>query len=436
MKKARILWLILTMLIAGNALIAQDSIYSFHYQLTCIEQGHGRYRALYSGTNSLNPNPERALSLTTTLFVGRKLWKYGSLYFNPEIMGGNGMSKSRGIAGFPNGETFRIDNSDPRVYVARLFYRQYIPFRNTGYDTVQSEFNQIKEIVPASRLQFTFGKFSIVDFFDKSIISHDPRVDFMNWSLMSNAGWDYPANTRGYTEGFVVEMIKPMHALRFSICKVPTWANGPDLDPHILKANSFTLEGEQKYKMFNQNGTFRLLFTYTRSKAPKISDVVNNYISGVDTSLDIINSNKYGGKKYGYAASWEHSFTPNLTMLIRNSWNDGRYATWAFTEVDASSSVLFRKYKIFTDDDNFGLAFVKNDLSADHIRFYQLGGYGFMIGDGKLNYSPEMIMETFYKINYNRYMSLTFDYQYVINPAYNKDRGPVSVYAMRVHIEI
>ncbi|MEJ7660684.1 MAG: hypothetical protein WKG07_14250 [Hymenobacter sp.] len=63
------------------------------------------------------------LSLTTTLFIGRRLWKNAAVYFNPEVAGGSGLSGATGIGGAPNGETFRIGDPAPQVYLARLYFR-------------------------------------------------------------------------------------------------------------------------------------------------------------------------------------------------------------------------------------------------------------------------------------------------------------------------
>ncbi len=116
------------LLLASSEAIAQnsdallkDSGWSFHFQFTGIIQYHPGFHASYGGINSFGPDPEKAFSVTTTAYIGRKLWNGGSLYFNPEMSGGEGLSKTLGIAGFPNGETFRIGDAKPVVYVGEYF---------------------------------------------------------------------------------------------------------------------------------------------------------------------------------------------------------------------------------------------------------------------------------------------------------------------------
>jgi high affinity Mn2+ porin len=227
-----VLFLVSTPLLAqrdnNNNYLDSLRSWSFHVQSTVIVQGHAAFRgAGYEGPNTLSPRADTALSITTTLFVGRKLWRGASLFFNPEIAGGRGVghrdpqalydetlyTPAVGIAGFPNGETFRIGSPKPALYVARLYLEQIIPLGD-GYAEIQSEANQLKQRLPQSRVVITAGKFSIADMFDNNRYSHDPRTDFLNWSLMSHGSWDYPANTRGYTYGLVVEYIRPTHALR------------------------------------------------------------------------------------------------------------------------------------------------------------------------------------------------------------------------------
>ncbi|HEX4852187.1 MAG TPA: carbohydrate porin, partial [Puia sp.] len=207
--------------------LLKDSGWNFHFQVTGIIQAHPSFNSPYSGQNSLTPNGERAFSITSSIYLGRKLWKGASLFFNPEMAGGKGIGSTLGIAGFPNGETFRIGNPEPVVYVARVFIQQQIALDKDNYEYISDDQNQFPEKLPASRITLSLGKFGLADFFDDNEVSHDPRTDFMNWAFMNNGAYDYAANTRGYTLGFVAEYIKPTWALRFGSALMPTYANGP-----------------------------------------------------------------------------------------------------------------------------------------------------------------------------------------------------------------
>lgn len=409
-----------------------------HFQLTTVWQAHPRFRSPYSGLNSLYGGGESALSLTTTLFLGRKLWKGAAIYFNPEIAGGKGMSGAVGIAGYPNGETFRIGDPAPALYIARAFIRQHIPIGTGKKERLDNDVNQLQEKVPNSRIDISIGKLAISDIFDGNRVSDDPRVDFLNWSLMNNGAWDYPANTRGYTYMVSMELIKPGWALRFAEALVATYANGPALDWHIGKAHSETLEFEKAIHFKNYQGSIRLLGYANTSKAPSYREIINENLSGQDTTMDVIYGTKYGGTKYGFGLNIDQQISPAISVFSRIGWNDGKTATWAFTEIDQTASaglkINGRHWK--RSEDHIGIAGVLNGISKDHRDFLNAGGYGFMIGDGKLpNYGHEGIIEIFYEFNIWKSLFLTADYQFVHNPAYNKDRGPVNIFALRTHVE-
>jgi high affinity Mn2+ porin len=421
---------------AQDALL-KDSGWCFHFQFTGIIQYNPVFTSPYAGQNSFISKSARAYSVTSTAYLGRKLWSGASIYFNPEMAGGEGLSSTLGIAGFPNGETFRIGEPQPVVYVARIFLRQQINLDNTHFDTIPEGINQVREIVSRKRLTINAGKFGIADFFDQNGVSHDPRTDFMNWSLMNNGAYDYAANTRGYTGGVIIEYYTPGWVLRAGTALMPLEANGPTLNFNWTKSNSETAEIQKNYDLHGLPGVARLLFYYNTSKAPAYQTVIDEDRNGTDTSLNVVTGTQYGGKKYGLGVSAEQAISARLHGFLRLGWNDGKTATWAFTEVDNSASLGLRYFGIGRGRmaDNIGLAFVSNGLSSVHEQFLSIGGYGFIIGDGKLpHYKRENIIEFFYQVKLFEQLYATLDYQFVANPAYNHDRGPVSLLAARVHV--
>jgi len=415
--------------------------WSYHFQLTIISQTHSGFRSAYSGMNSLADTVEPAAeSITSTLFLGKKLWKGASFYFNPEISGGKGLSYAVGVAGALNGETYRIGNPEPQIFIARAYYQQHIPLGNTTYETIADDVNQVRELLPKDRLTISAGKFAISDFFDDNQFSKDPRSQFFNWSLWANGAWDYPANTRGYTMGVVAELIHPNWILRFSSVAVPKIANHPKLEYVWAKAHSETIEIEKGFKLNNRKGTVKLLGSYTASRAPSYQQGLNALKNADTTILNVISGNElgksYGGSKYGVFLNLEQELNNELGFFSRVGWNDGKYASWAFTEIDQSLSLglSLKGNKWNRQADVFGIATVINGISKDHQNFLKQGGYGFIIGDGNLNYGHETIIETFYNAMLTKSFWLTLDYQFVNNPAYNKDRGPVHVFGIRGHI--
>ena len=421
----------------------KPSDWSSHFQLTVINQIHSGFHAKYSGMNSLSDSVEpAATSITTTLFLGRKLWKGAAIYVNPEVSGGRGLSYSVGVAGALNGETYRIGNPEPVLSLSRAYFQQTFPLGNTDYIDTPNARNQVADHIPAHRITISAGKYAMSDFCDNNAYSHDPRSQFLNWSLMSNGAWDYPADTKGYTEGLVVEWYSPNWAIRLASVSVPVIANHPKMEYVFGKAQSETVELERETKIGSHTGSIRLLFSYTQSRAPSYKAGLEAVKVNDTALLKVIDGNgegtSYGGHKTGIGLNADQEITDNIGAFARVGWNDGQYATWAFTEIDqtASAGLSFKGNPWKRADDVVGVAAVVNGISAAHQAFLKAGGYGFIIGDGNLNYGHESIIETYYNARVYDHCYFTFDYQYVTNPAYNKDRhGPVSVFAFRGHIE-
>ncbi|MEC5144840.1 carbohydrate porin [Chitinophaga sp. 212800010-3] len=420
---------------------APKSKWSIHFQTTIIGQRHSGFKSPYRGDNSLADTVEpTAQSLTATLFIGRRLWKNATFYFNPEVSGGKGLSSASGVAGALNGETYRVGAVQPQVFIARAYLQQHIPLGNTGYEDVSDDVNQVADRIPTSRITISAGKFAIADFYDDNSYSKDPRTQFLNWALWANGAWDYPANTRGYTEGLVVELIKPTYAVRVSTVAVPSIANYHTMEYNI-DAHSETLEYEHKLKFGKRTGAVRVIGSTTYSRAPSYAQGMEALLNGKDTSvLSVIRGNSkggsYGGHKYGLGLSIDQQLTDDIGAFCRVGWNDGKYATWAFTEIDrtVSGGIAIKGTKWKRPGDVFGVADVVNGISREHRDFLAAGGYGFIIGDGALNYGHENILEAYYNALLTKFFQVTFDYQFVNHPGYNKDRGPVHVFGLRAHI--
>jgi len=434
----KILLLVLAALLAGNGYAQKtDSLinkrFNLHFQQTVITQAKPGFSAKYSGDNSLSTAHETASSLTTTLFGGARLWKGAEAYFNPEMSGGKGFSQTLGLAGFTNGETFRVGSPEPAIYIARAYLVQTFGWGNE-VDTLADDQNQLAGYRKKRYFSITAGKFGLSDFFDNNAFSHDARSQFMNWSLMANGAWDYPANTRGYVFGAVFELGQPDWALRLATTMVTNSANGAIWDGKIGKAHAFTLEYEQRYTISGQKGTIRILGFNNSARMGSYRMAVEQ----TPLAPDVTATRTYGRDKYGFGINIEQNITANLGIFAKTSYNDGKTETWAFTEIDRSLSfgAVLNGRSWQQKDAEIGLALVGNGISKDHRDYLAAGGYGFIIGDGSLNYAPEMIAEMYYKINvYQHKFYLSPDYQFVLNPAYNKDRGPVNAFALRAHVE-
>ncbi|MDE3125841.1 MAG: carbohydrate porin, partial [Bacteroidota bacterium] len=395
-----------------------SSNWTHHFQLTVVSQSHSGFKAAYSGKNSLDNSVETgATSLTTTLFLGRKLWKGAAAYFNPEMSGGNGLSYSQGVAGALNGETYRVGNVAPQLFIARAYIQQNFSLERKKYTELPDDINQVADKVANNRITISAGKFAISDFYDDNTYSHDPRTQFLNWSLMGNGAWDYPANTRGYTFGIVAEWYQNNWTFRISSVAVPAIANAPKMEYRLSKAHSETLEIEKRYNIDRQPGIVRFIVSNSYTRAPSYQQGLSAIATNNTYLLNVISgeaeNNTYGGKKLGLGISTEQAITNDVGIFSRLGWNDGKYATWAYTEIDQTASIglSWKGTKWHRPADVVGIAGVLNGISKEHRDFLAAGGYGFIIGDGALNYGHEGIIEAYYNTFLFNNFWLTFDYQ-------------------------
>ena len=415
---------------------AKESWFSAHAQATMVTQTHDVFPSPYIGPKSLLPVEPSPTSLTATLFLDARLWKSdewsGELVFNPELAGGRGFSGVLGLAGFPNGENQKVGEVQPTPYFARLFLRQTWGFGGEQ-EKVEDEPNQIAGTRDVDRVTVIVGKLSPTDLMDDNRYSHDPRLQYLNWALMYNGAWDYPANVRGYSYGIGIDFNQKNWAFRYSIFAEPSFAQGAPLDPKFLKANGQVIELEERYAVNDHNGRLRLLGYLNRAHMGDYREALEQM--PVDPDITATRAYRF---KYGFGANLEQEITKDLGMFMRLGWDDGHTESWAFTEIDRTAAMGFvlngrcwcRK------QDQVGLAGVINGLSGDHRNYLGAGGVGFQIGDGQLRYGPEEILETFYNYAIVKGVNVTFDFQEVNHPAYNRDRGPVSIYTLRVHIEL
>jgi high affinity Mn2+ porin len=404
--------------------------WSLHFQATSIVQQHGSFPSLYEGENSLPPHSEHRVSVTATVFAAARLNPHWDFVVNPEVAGGRGFGEVTGIAGFTNGEIPRVASATPTLYLARAYVR-YTPV--PGQSAQQTAPNQESEMPQLPRVSVIAGKFAITDFFDNNSYSHDPRTQFMNWSLMSNGAWDYPADTRGYTIGTVAEIRMANWSARAATVMEPTTANGPTLDTRVGRNRGLAFEYEHDHLARGKQGAVRLLAFDNREQAGTYREAVR--ISPLAPDLGPTRRN--GTPKYGYGLNTEQAVTEDLGVFGRYGWSDGKTESWAFTEIDRSLSggLALKGLRWRRRRDTVGVAAARNYLAGDHRTFLAAGGYGLIIGDGRLNYAPEKIVETYYSWRVSGSWTLTGDYQHVGNPAYNQERGPVSVFTLRIHWE-
>ncbi len=411
-----------------------ESRANVHFQLTTVTQAHPSFGAAYSGRNSLSPESEHQTTVTSTLYLGTRLWKGGEIYVNPEMTGGSGLSKAFGIAGFPNGESFRVESPEPKIFLARALIRQTFA-AGSDMEPVEDAPNQLGGSRPVKRWTVTAGKFSITDIFDDNAYSHDPRTQFLNWADWTTGAWDYAADTRGYTWGVTLEYADREWAACFAAAAVAKVANGLEIDKDLHHAYSLMLELERKYEIGGRTGKAKVVLFDNRARMGNYREAVRE---AGDAAPDVAATRRLGRSKWGLAVNLEQSLGESGGLFLRGSFNDGRNEIWMYAEIERSLTVGgLRKHPLSRrPNDEAGLAFIVNALSRDHRDYLAAGGYGFMIGDGRLTYGLEKIAELYYKALLHDHAWLTADYQFVENPAYNRDRGPVHVFGLRLHVEL
>ena len=404
--------------------------FSIHGQVTVISQYKPSFHAAYSGTNSLISKGESKRSLTTTLFFGVRLWKGGSLFIGPEISGGAGLSGSAGVGASTNGEAYRVDSPAPSFELGRLYLTQIIPLSsNKVYQC--DDINQLGGMIPTEYIALTIGKICVSDVFDTNKYSHDPRTQFMSWGLMDNGAWDFAANTKGYTPSIVLEWVTPHNALRYGISLLPKIANGMQMDWRLQRSSSHSLEYTHNYSLDGEKGSIRLFSFINWAN-------MGNYEESLKldpTSPDLSRTEKAGRTKYGFGVNLEQEINDFMGVFFRAGWNDGHNETWAFTEVDRtlSAGISADGSKWHRKNDTVGLAYVISALSNSHRDYLKAGGYGFELGDGHLDYGLENLSELYYSFALKDNLFISGAYQFIINPGYNRSRGPVNVLSLRIH---
>jgi high affinity Mn2+ porin len=410
--------------------------WNLYYQATSIGDYHGAFTAPYTGPLSLMDHPERDVSITTTLFFTMRLDQNTFIVFDPEIAGGKGFSGVNGFGNPPNGEIPRVASATPKPYLARLYVQHDFGFGKEK-ERLESDENQLAGERPVNRYSIYAGRFTITDFFDDNNYTHDPRTQFMAWGVMYNGAWDYPADTRGYTWGVVQELHTRNWAFRYGIVAEPKFANGSQFDRRLFRDHGQVWEVERRYSWRKRDGAIRALAYDNREQGGNYGEALK-LAAATGNTPDVTLTDRVGTRKYGAGISFDQAINSDAGVFARLGWNDGNTQSFAFTAIDrlASGGVSIKGTRWRRKQDVVGTSFTVSGLSAVHRDYLAAGGLDFLIGDGRLNYAPEYLWESFYSTRVTPGFFATFDVQRYTNPAYNHDRGPVTVYSIRLHMAL
>lgn len=407
--------------------------WNFHAQATHITQWHNKFRSPYTGPNSLAPDGESSETTDLTLFAGLRLWQGAELYANPEVDQGFGLSNTLGVAGFPSGGAYKVGSNNPYYKLPRLFFRQTINLGGAS-QALESAPNQLAGSKSADNITVTVGKFAVVDIFDTNTHAHDPRGDFLNWSVIEAGAFDYAADAWGYTRGAAVEWTQSWWTVRGGFFAMSATPNSEALDVGF-RQHEWVGELEARHQLFGRPGKVKLLAFVNRGDMGRYDEAVSlaqQTGSTPDTSLV-----RRLATRRGLSVNLEQELAPELGFFARASINDGNKETFDFTDINQSVSagLSLSGDRWGRSKDRLGVAFAVNGLSNAAKQYFAAGGVGVLVGDGALRYGTERIFELYYNCAIMPHVSAALDYQYIVHPAYNRDRGPVSVVAARIHLD-
>jgi len=407
-------------------------------QANFISQWHPDFHSPYQGKNSLTPEAQDATSRVLTLFTGWRATESTEFLCDVQETGGHGLAEALGVAAFPNLDVVRNPTLSKAPYVARLMWHQIIPLGGKKVVAERNPFSLFREL-PERRLEVRFGKFSLVDFFDLNTYGTDSQYQFMNWAVDNNGAYDYAADTRGFTFAALIEYHDRNYAIRFAEGLMPKVANGIHLDADVSRAHSENIEFELHGRVVGKRpAVLRLLNYVNHANMGDYRQQVDEWLANPTTPVPEITAHPLQTTiKYGFGVNLEQPLTNWLGLFGRWGWNEGQHESFAYTEVDQTWQVGVggNGSRWGRRADHLGVAFVSDGINHEHARYLGYGGLGYLLGDGKLNYGRENVIETYYTLHLWRGIFPAAGLQYIANPGYNRDRGPVVVPTLRLHVE-
>jgi hypothetical protein len=412
---------------------SDSSVWWLSGQINLIEQAHGSFPELYSGPHSFRATSEVTVSRVFTLYTGLRLGRGWEVFADVESASGRGLSDAFGLAGFTDLDVVRNPSLGSAPYLARLMMRKVIALSPEQVDVSPTPL-ALAPRLPARRLEIRAGKVGMVDFFDLNAVGSNSHLQFTNWTVDNSGAYDYAADTRGYTWAVMAEYDAPRWSLRGAVALMPTVANGIVLDWNVAHARGQNLELELRP---TPALALRLLGYANLANMGSYTEAIQAFHDGQDPTPDIEAHRRQGRVKYGAGANVDYSLPGGVRFFGRTGWNSGDSESFAYTEVNNTAAVGgdVSGERWHRRNDRAGVAFVSNGLSAEHREYLRLGGLGFLLGDGNLRYGREAIVETYYTAHLWRGLFASAGAHFIVNPGYNRDRGPIVVQTARIHVD-
>ena len=408
---------------------------SLHIQGTYTTQGHGPFHSNISdGPQSMLSKEQMAETADATLYLGVRLGEL-EVYFNPEMDQGYGPSSTYGVAAYTTGEAYKAGHYLPYYRNPRFFGRYVYDLEGGETVNVEDGINQLSGTHQSNNVTVTIGKFGIPDIFDTNTYAHDPKNDFLNWAVVESGAFDYGAELWGFTYGAAVEWNQDWWTLRAGLFDMSRGPNAADLTRNF-ENNQSIVEFEERHDLFDQPGKVKFLGFLTSGLMGSYDEAIN-YGNATGTTPSTSAVLRWHVRPGG-GVNVEQQIAPGIGVFAKASMNDGSYGEYDFTDINQSLTMgtQIKGDRWGRENDVFGLAGVVSGISNDARKYFANGGLGGLVGDGQLpSYGAEQVIEAYYRITFVTGVHLTLDYQHVINPAYDPERGPIDFFGFRYHME-
>ena len=411
-----------------------DSRWWLSGQVNLIGQGHGRFDSPYQGANSFRPNPEQALSRLWTVYTGVKLPGHVELLVDVESAGGRGLSDALGLAGFTNLDVVRNPTLGAKPYLARLMVHATFALSDEATDAIPNPL-ALASRVPIRRIEVRVGKLGMADFFDVNVAGSDSHLQFTNWTIDNNGAYDYAADTRGYTVAAMVEYDAPQWSLRFAEALMPAVANGIDLDWNVARSRAENLELEWHP---DPALSLKLLGYANHANMGSYDEAIQGFLSGRDSVPDVVTYREPGRVKTGVGANVEYTRQERSSACLRGpAGTKGTTSRLPILKRTTRSRLAAISSERSGADRAIGSVSpsCQADCRTAIASISPSVGWDFCSATALCATAARTSSKRITPRTSSDGISASLGAQYIDHPGYNRDRGPVGIGMLRLHVD-